>query len=80
MRAANRPAATPSQMVSRMVGQPPACSTRDGSAWATLLSSIGSVVICEVIRRGETVIVTGRSTVSVNVGISSRAAGISHRL
>ena len=29
---------------------------------------------------GDTVIVTGRSTVSVSVGISSRAAGISHRL
>ena len=31
IRATNRPAATPSQSTTRMVGQPPACSISDGS-------------------------------------------------
>ncbi len=79
MRATNRPAATPSQTVIKIVGQPPNCSTSDGSVSTTLLSSIGSVAIWVVISRGERSIVTGRSTVCVKVGMSSRAAGISHK-
>ena len=74
----NRPAATASQMVSSTVGQLPNCSINDGPDDSTCASSIASPATgwnkgCTGAPEG-----TVRSTVCVSVGISSRAAGISH--
>ncbi len=79
MRAANRPVATPSQTMRIKVGQPPACSMSVRSGEATPLISIGSAITWDVIIRGAKSTDTGRSIVSVIVGISSRNAGMSHR-